>query len=50
MANKKKVEASASAYPPELVKKYGLLKNGKLNIGLADLAQMLERKAEKEGQ
>ncbi len=32
-------------YPPELVKKYGLLRNGKLNVGVAALAEFLERKA-----
>jgi hypothetical protein len=37
-------------YSDELIKKHGLLSNGKLDIGVAGLAQLLQRKADKEAE
>ena len=31
-------------YPASLIEKYGLLSNGKLDVGVASLAQLLENK------
>ncbi len=42
------MKKSKEIYPKSLIDKYGLLSNGKLNIDLAGLAQLLESKTEKE--